>query len=79
MSAAPTSPEVATPIQPAFYTVKETAQRLNLSVARLYELLADGTLMARKLGGKTVIRVDELEQYIADLPLAVYGQEKAGR
>jgi excisionase family DNA binding protein len=46
----------------------EAARALGVSRSRLYELLAQGELKARKLGASTLIERVEIERYIETLP-----------
>ena len=50
-------------------TIPEAAVYLKLSRAKLYELLKRGDIVGRKIDGKTVFLVPDLDRYIADLPL----------
>ena len=48
--------------------VPEAANQLGISRAKLYELIADGTIPAVKIGGCRRIRMDDLHDYVAKLP-----------
>lgn len=54
----------------ALYSPKETEAILNVSHATCYRLIAAGKLDARKLGGKTLITAQSIEQLVAELPKA---------
>ena len=51
---------------------KEAARRLNISLRGLCNLLSSGALQAVKLGGRTLIRDEELDRFVASLPVAVF-------
>jgi excisionase family DNA binding protein len=42
-------------IEPAVYTVEEAAELLGVARSTAYELVRDGTIPARRLGGRWVI------------------------
>jgi excisionase family DNA binding protein len=50
------------------YGVKEAAQVVGLSRSRLYELIAEGRVDARKVGGRTLIPAESLQALVADAP-----------
>jgi len=52
----------------ALYSPRETEQILGLSHATLYRLIAAGRIDARKLGGKTLITAESIDQLVAELP-----------
>ena len=49
-------------------TIKEAAQILRLGRSRIYELLADREIFARRIGRRTVIPASEIERFVANLP-----------
>ena len=49
-------------------TVKEVSKRLRLSHSFLYKEINSGRLVARKARRKTVIRVADINAWIASLP-----------
>jgi len=51
-----------------FYTIAEAQAAFAVGVTRLYELLGDGTLVARKSGATTLIEADSLEAWARSLP-----------
>jgi excisionase family DNA binding protein len=55
------------------YRPAEAGRAIGVSRSRIYELLAQGELTARKLGGATLILRSELERYVARLPKADIG------
>lgn len=52
------------------YRPAEAAAVLGISRSTIYGMIADGTLEARKLGGATVIRHEELVRILDCSPLA---------
>lgn len=52
------------------YRPKEAAAALGVSRSTIYEMIADGKLEARKLGGATLIRHEELVRVLEGAPLA---------
>ena len=50
------------------YSPRETEAILGISHSKLYNLIGDGRLDARKIGGKTVITAQSIRQLIASLP-----------
>lgn len=56
-------------MEPIAYRVAEASKAVGLSRSRIYELIADGTLEARKIGGATVIPAASLRALVADAPL----------
>ncbi len=51
-------------------SIREVCDRLGVGRSRLYRFMADGDLVFRKLGGKTVIEAEALEQFVRGLPTA---------
>jgi excisionase family DNA binding protein len=56
-------------IEPLVLGVKDAASFIGLSKSRLYELIGDGTIEARKLGARTVIPTASLKQFVASAPV----------
>lgn len=50
-------------------TVNEACKATGLGRTSLYQLIKDGAITKRKLGGRTIILVNELEAYINSLPI----------
>jgi excisionase family DNA binding protein len=50
------------------YSKAEAADALSVSSRTISYLIADGTLVARKLGARTLIDVESLRAYWASLP-----------
>lgn len=55
-------------IEPLVLGVKDAAAFVGLSKSRLYELIADGAIEARKLGARTVVPVASLRAYVESAP-----------
>lgn len=53
---------------PYTLTVSATVARYGISRSRVYELIADGTLDARKVCGRTLIIASSVEALIAAAP-----------
>ncbi len=53
-------------------TVSEVLEVLPVARAGLYRLFRSGALPCRKLGGRTVVRRDDLEAFLAALPAAEF-------
>jgi len=49
-------------------TINQAMQTLGIGRTKLYQLLNDGSLRAFKLGSKTLILKDSLDDYVASLP-----------
>jgi excisionase family DNA binding protein len=48
--------------------VVEAAKLIGISKSRLYELIAEGKIDARKIGCRTVIPYDKLYGFVMDAP-----------
>jgi excisionase family DNA binding protein len=55
-------------VEPFALGVKDAAAFIGLSRSRLYELISDGSIDARKLGSRTVIPVESLKSFVANAP-----------
>lgn len=53
----------------ATYDVREAARVLGISLSGLYREVKDGRLVARKLGGRTLILGSDLFSYLENLPV----------
>lgn len=49
-------------------TIGDTIDRLRIGRSTLYQLIKDGKLPLRKVGGASRVRSDELDAYIQNLP-----------
>jgi excisionase family DNA binding protein len=56
------------------HTIAEACALTGLGRDGVYAAIRDGRLIARKLGRRTVIIDDELRQFLAGLPRAVFDQ-----
>lgn len=54
--------------EPLCLGVKDAATFIGLSKSRLYELIGDGSIEARKLGARTVVPVASLRAYVESAP-----------
>lgn len=50
--------------EPLAYTVKEACRLSTLGRTRIYQLIAEGKLEARKIGGRTIIPAESLRALI---------------
>lgn len=50
------------------YSISEATRALGIGRTKLYELIRDGHLDARKFGRRTIILADDLHSFVADLP-----------
>jgi excisionase family DNA binding protein len=50
------------------YSPKKAALYLGISRSKVYELVADNRLIARKLERRTIIHRDDLDAFLASLP-----------
>ena len=65
---------------PLAYTIQDAGQLAGLGRTKLYDLISEGVLDARKIGSRTVIIGESLRGYITSLPKATItmGQRKPG-
>jgi hypothetical protein len=61
------------------YSVKESADELNISVAQTYVLLARRKLRGKKIGARLVILGDELDRFLASCPEAEFDMPSVTR
>lgn len=61
-------PEPPLPI--ALLSIHAACQRLGIGRSRVYELLRDGALRAVKLGARTLVTSDSVDNFIGQLPPA---------
>ena len=55
-------------MEPIVLGVKEAATFIGLSKSRIYELIAEGQIEARKLGARTVIPTASLRAFVEAAP-----------
>ena len=60
--------------QPLGYSPRDAAKVCGISKTTLYRLIASGQLKAVKCGGRTIIRAEALQKFVACLPAAPIGQ-----
>jgi hypothetical protein len=58
------------------YSVAETCYIVPCGKTKLYELIGEGLLDARSLGGRTIITAESIMRLIASLPTAPIGATK---
>ena len=51
-------------------TVRDTINTIRIGRSKLYREMKEGRIVARKIGRKTVFLADEVERYLASLPVA---------
>ena len=61
-----------------FLRIPEACAYIGVSRSRLYQLLAQRKLPARKLGHRTLIQRDELDQFLDGLPEATFRGDRRG-
>lgn len=55
-------------MNPIVISITKATEFVGLSESTLYRRVKDGTLTAIKLGGRTMFRVSDLEQMVAEAP-----------
>ena len=50
------------------YSIKEAGEMIGVGRGTVFALIRDGKLPARKLGSRTLIRAEDLEALVANLP-----------
>ncbi len=53
-------------------SIDEACHASGIGRTKLYEALSNGKLIAKKAGRRTIIRPEDLEAYVASLPVAVF-------
>jgi excisionase family DNA binding protein len=53
-------------LNPLLVGIPEAARLIGLGRSKLYQILNDGEISLIKLGGRSLISVDELRSYVAD-------------
>jgi excisionase family DNA binding protein len=56
-------------LEPMVLGVKDAAAYIGLSKSRLYELIGDRQIEARKLGARTVVPLSSLKAFVEAAPL----------
>ena len=62
---------------PVCYSIPGTSQATGLPRTTIYRLIAEGALDARKAGRRTLVTGDSIRAYLASLPVAQIGVNKA--
>lgn len=62
-------PTPAPPMQRLAYTIEEAADASTLGQTSIYKAIADGLLIARKYGARTLILHGDLASFLANLPI----------
>jgi excisionase family DNA binding protein len=57
-------------LEPNFYSIGDACAAYGCGRTRLYQLLSDGKIEAKKLGRKTLVSAASLKSYFASLPSA---------
>jgi len=70
-----TSPSAAV-IEPLLLTINEGVRISGISRSVLYLHMADGSLIARKAGRRTLIELTSLKALVASLPVATIGPQR---
>ena len=65
------------PVNKYLYRTSEARAALGIGTQKLYDLINNGTLDARKLGHRTYITAESLEAFVASLPAWSSRQEDA--
>jgi hypothetical protein len=55
---------------PLGYSIEEAKRMIPCGHTKIYELIGEGRLVARKLGRKTIVTAESLHRLVGELPLA---------
>jgi|SRR5438105_3192577 hypothetical protein len=55
-------------VEPLSLSLKDSAKTLSITPRAVYSLIADGKLVARKLGSRTIVDFASVKAYYASLP-----------
>ena len=66
----------AGPMRPLCISMKQTGDLLNVSTRQVYTLAASAGLPTIRLGGRRLVRLPDLERWVAAQPLADAGQDR---
>ena len=67
------------PAKPRLLGVEDTARMLGLGLSSVYNLIARGELDAIKIGDRSLIRVETVNQFIASRPAVKAAPRRASR
>ena len=59
------------------YSIPQVREMLGIGRTRLYKLIADRELVARKIGARTVIFHDDYQRYVENAPIVTLGKGKS--
>lgn len=62
------------PSDPVTYTIAGAKDATGLGTTKLYELIGEGVLQARKAGRRTLVTAESLHAYLESLPPAAIGR-----
>jgi len=65
-------PTTSTPVT---YTIEGAKHASGLGATKLYELIGEGVLQARKAGRRTLVTAESLNAYLTSLPPAAIGRQ----
>ena len=57
-------------VEPLLLSIPQTSQTVGRCVATIYELIGAGVLDARKSDGRTLVTMESIKRYVAELPKA---------
>jgi len=57
-------------IEPLLVSIPQTCQLVGRCTATIYELLGSGLLEAKKSDNRTLVTMESIKRYVADLPKA---------
>lgn len=62
--------DVSAQVSPLAYRIESAAAALGVGRSKVFKMIKDGEIPARKIGGSTVILREDLEAYLASTPIA---------
>jgi len=57
-------------VEPLLLSIPQTSQAVGRCVATVYELIGSGQLDAKKSDGRTLVTMESIRRYVANLPPA---------
>jgi hypothetical protein len=57
-------------VEPLLLSIPQTSQTIGRCTATIYELIGAGVLDARKSDGRTLVTMESIKRYVAELPKA---------
>jgi hypothetical protein len=64
-------------VEPVLVSVRQGCQMISIGTQGMYDLIGAGLVTAVKRGSRTLIVVESLKKYAAELPVAVVAPPKA--